>query len=87
MKESYSFAFHKEAQEALSEAHDGMCEAHQPGPKLGDRLRQIGYYWPKMIPGTIAYTKWCHACQVYGDFIHQASGHLHPTSSSWPFEM
>jgi len=28
----------KEAQEALKEAHNGMCGAHQSGPKLGDRL-------------------------------------------------
>jgi len=48
---------YKEAHEALMEAHDGMCGAHQPGPKLGDRLRRLGYYWPKMISDTIAYTK------------------------------
>ncbi|XP_020266133.1 uncharacterized protein LOC109841585 [Asparagus officinalis] len=29
----------REAQEALKEAHDGMCGAHQPKAKLGDRLR------------------------------------------------
>ncbi|XP_020242861.1 uncharacterized protein LOC109821077 [Asparagus officinalis] len=34
----------KEAKEALKEAHDGMCEAHQPEAKLGDHLRRIGYY-------------------------------------------
>jgi len=28
----------KESKEVLKEAHDGMCGAHQPGPKLGDRL-------------------------------------------------
>jgi len=28
----------KEAQEVPKEAHDGLCEAHQPGLKLGDRL-------------------------------------------------
>jgi len=41
------FLSHKEAQKILKEAHDGMCGAHQPGPKLGDRLRRLGYYWPK----------------------------------------
>ena len=25
---------HKEVQKALKEAHDGMCRAHQPGPKF-----------------------------------------------------
>ena len=64
-----------------------MCRAHQPGSKLRDRLQRLGYYWPKMIPDAIAYTKQCHAYQIYGDFIHQALGHLHRTTSSWPFEM
>ena len=78
---------YKEAQEVLKEAHDGTCGAHQPGPKLGDRLLRFGYYWLKMNPDAIAYAKRCHACQIHGDFIHQAPGHLHPTSSPWPFEM
>jgi len=30
------FLSHKEAQKILKEVHDGMCGAHQPGPKLGD---------------------------------------------------
>ena len=40
-----------------------------------------------MIPDAIAYAKRCHACQVRGDFIHQAPGHLRYTISSWPFEI
>jgi len=77
----------KEAQEILKEAHDSMCGAHRPGLKLWDRLRRLGYYWPKMIPGAITYAKRCHACQVHGDFIHQAPGHLRSITSSWPFEI
>ena len=73
---------HKETQEILKEAHDDMCGARQPGPKLGDQLQRLGYYWPKMIPDAIAYAKRCHACQIHGDFIHQAPGHLRPTTSS-----
>ena len=73
---------HEEAQEAFKEAHDDMSGAHQPSPKLGDRLQRLRYYWPKMIPDAIAYAKRCHACQIYGDFIHQAPVHLHPTTSS-----
>jgi len=39
-----------------------MCKAHQPGPKLGDRLRRLSYYWLKMVPDASAYAKRCHAC-------------------------
>ena len=35
---------HKETQEILKEAHDGICGAHQPDPKLRDRLQRLGYY-------------------------------------------
>ncbi|XP_020271744.1 uncharacterized protein LOC109846919 [Asparagus officinalis] len=47
----------KEAKEALKEAHGGICGAHQPGPKLWDRLRRLGYYWPSMVQDAVAYAK------------------------------
>jgi len=77
---------HKEAHEALKETHDGTYGVYKLGPKLRDRLRRLHYYWPKLTPDAIAYAKRCHACQIYGDFVHQASGYFHPTSSSWLFE-
>ena len=40
-----------------------------------------------MIPDVIAYAKRCYSSQIHGNFIHQAPGHLHLTSSSWLFEM
>ena len=40
-----------------------------------------------MIPDAITYAKRCHACQVHGDFIHQAPGYFHSTTSTWSFEM
>ena len=70
----------------LKEAHDGICGAHQPGPKLKDRLHRLGYYWPTMIADAIQYARRCKACQVHADFIHQPLELLHPTVASWPFE-
>jgi len=64
-----------------------MCGAHQPRTKLRDRLRRLGYYWPKMVSDVVAYAKLYHAYHIHGDFIHQALGYLHPMFSSWSFEM
>jgi len=44
-----------EAQEVLKETHDGICEAHQSGPKLKDRLHRLGYYWPTMIADAVKF--------------------------------
>ncbi|KAJ6822560.1 uncharacterized protein M6B38_388220 [Iris pallida] len=75
-----------EAKQTLREAHDSVCGAHQPGPKLQDRIRRMGYYWPSMIADAVDYARRCKACQIYVDFIHQPSEFLHPTAASWPFE-
>jgi len=40
-----------------------------------------------MISDAITYAKRCYTCQIHGDLMHEAPGHLHPISSSWPFEM
>jgi len=75
-----------EVQEVLKEAHDGICGAHQSGPKLKDGLHRLSYYWPTMIADVIKYAQRCKACQIYADFIHQPPELLHPTVTSWLFE-
>jgi len=74
------------AQEVLKEALDGIRSAHHPGPKLKDQLYKLGYYWPTMMANAIQYAKWCKACQIHANFIHQPLEMLHPTIASWPFE-
>ena len=51
-----------EAQEVLKAAHDGKCGAHQPGPKIKDRLHRLSYYWPTMIADAVKYAQRCKAC-------------------------
>jgi len=75
-----------EAWEDLKEAYGGLCDAHQPGPKLKDRLHWFSYYWPTMIFDAVEYARRCKACQIHVDFIHQPPELLHPTVISWPFK-
>ncbi|CAM8905394.1 unnamed protein product [Rhodiola kirilowii] len=76
----------EEAVEVMQEAHAGICGAHQSGPKLYDRVKRMGYYWPTVVQDCTDFAKKCNACQFNANFIHQPSEPLHPTVASWPFE-
>ncbi|CAM8911138.1 unnamed protein product [Rhodiola kirilowii] len=76
----------EEAVEVMQEAHAGICGAHQSGPKLYDRVKKMGYYWPTVVQDCVDFAKKCNACQFNANFIHQPPEHLHPTVASWPFE-
>ncbi|XP_074277586.1 uncharacterized protein LOC141601220 [Silene latifolia] len=68
-----------EAAEAMHEAHSGICGARQSGPKLHDRVKRMGYYWPTMVQDCMDFAKKCEPCQFYVNFIHQPPEPLHPT--------
>ncbi|KAM2045314.1 hypothetical protein ACFX1T_009523 [Malus domestica] len=76
----------EEANQAMEEAHSGICGAHQSGPKLHFQLKRMGYYWPSMVKDCLEYAKRCQACQFHANFIHQSPEPLHPTATSWPFD-
>ncbi|KAM2766320.1 hypothetical protein COP1_022238 [Malus domestica] len=76
----------EEANQAMEEAHSGICGAHQSGPKLHFQLKRMGYYWPSMVKDCLEQAKRCQACQFHANFIHQPPEPLHPTATSWPFD-
>ncbi|KAM1699106.1 hypothetical protein ACFX13_030926 [Malus domestica] len=76
----------EEANQAMEEAHSGVCGAHQSGPKLHFQLKRMGYYWPSMVKDCLEHAKRCQACQFHANFIHQPPEPLHPTAASWPFD-
>ncbi|XP_020700289.1 uncharacterized protein LOC110112413 [Dendrobium catenatum] len=39
----------EEACKVMGEVHEGLCGAHQSGPKMKVRIKRLGYYWPTMI--------------------------------------
>jgi ribonuclease HI len=75
-----------ETNQAMEEAHSGVCGAHQSGPKLYHRIKWMGYYWPTMVKDCMDYAKRCEACQLHANYIHQPPEPLHPTVASWPFD-
>ncbi|KAM2769772.1 hypothetical protein PS2_012481 [Malus domestica] len=75
----------EEVNQAMEEAHSGVCGAHQSGPKLHFQLKRMGYYWPSMVKDCLEHAKRCQAYQFHANFIHQPPEPLHPTAASWPF--
>ncbi|KAK3004741.1 hypothetical protein RJ639_019602 [Escallonia herrerae] len=75
-----------EVDQAMDEAHSGVCGAQQSGPKLHFRIKRMGYYWLTMVKDYLDYAKRCQACQFHANFIHQPPELLHPTVVSWPFD-
>uniref|UniRef100_A0A2N9ILM6 Uncharacterized protein n=1 Tax=Fagus sylvatica TaxID=28930 RepID=A0A2N9ILM6_FAGSY len=75
-----------ETDQAMEEAHSGVCGAHQSGPKLYHRIKRMGYYWPTIVKDCMDYAKRCEACQLHANYIHQPPEPLHPTVASWPFD-
>ncbi|KAL0288112.1 UNVERIFIED_CONTAM: hypothetical protein Scaly_2742900 [Sesamum calycinum] len=43
--------------EAMTEAHLGVCGAHQSSPKLHFMIKRMGYYWPTMVKDCLGYAK------------------------------
>ncbi|KAL0445562.1 UNVERIFIED_CONTAM: hypothetical protein Slati_1684100 [Sesamum latifolium] len=75
-----------EKDQAMEEAHFGVCGAHQLGAKLHFRIKRMGYYWPAKVKDCIDYAKRCQACQFHANLIHQPPEPLHPTVALWPFD-
>lgn len=77
MESSFAAFLPREAHEILWNAYDITCGAYQMGPKLSDRIQRFRHYWSTMNADAVKYVRRYHACQIHGDFIYHAPGHLH----------
>ncbi|KAL0320261.1 UNVERIFIED_CONTAM: hypothetical protein Sradi_5287600 [Sesamum radiatum] len=76
----------EEVLESMTEAHSGVCGAHESGPKLHFIIKRMDYYWPTMVKDCLEYAKKCQSCQLHANFIHEPPEPLHPMVASWPFD-
>jgi len=63
----------------MEEAYACVCGVHLSGPKLHDRVKIMGYYWPTMVCDCIDFAKRCDVCQLHTKFIHQPPEPLQST--------
>ncbi|XP_074374576.1 uncharacterized protein LOC141714985 [Apium graveolens] len=58
-----------EAEEALKEAHEGICGQHLRGRALAHKITRLGFYWPTMLADAKAYVKICEKCQRHAPIV------------------
>ncbi|XP_074351496.1 uncharacterized protein LOC141690610 [Apium graveolens] len=60
-----------EAEEALQEAHEGICEQQLGGRALAHKITRLGFYWETMLADAKAYVKRCDRCQRHDPIVRQ----------------
>ncbi|XP_071740137.1 uncharacterized protein [Rutidosis leptorrhynchoides] len=75
----------KEADMIIDEIHKGSCRLHSGWRTVTERIKRLGYYWPRMYADTAERTRVCQECQFHAP-VSRAPQHLMiPITSPWPF--
>ncbi|KAM2386308.1 hypothetical protein ACFX1X_038800 [Malus domestica] len=75
----------QESAQAITEVHEGVCEAHQSGRKMRWLLRRHGYFWPRILKDCIEFTRGCIQCQIHGPIQRVPAESLHSITKPWSF--
>ncbi|XP_074377023.1 uncharacterized protein LOC141718541 [Apium graveolens] len=76
-----------EVEEALKEAHEGICGQHLGGRALTHKIAQLGFYWPVMLADAKAYVKKCDRYQRHVPIVRQPLERLTSISTPIHFAM
>jgi hypothetical protein len=75
----------EEAKKMMSEAHDGLCAAHQSAYRIKWVIRHTGCFWPTMLEDCFEYYKGCQDCHRFGNIQRVPTSALNPIIQPWPF--
>ncbi|GKV38221.1 hypothetical protein SLEP1_g46157 [Rubroshorea leprosula] len=74
-----------EAEYALREVHEGVCESHVGARTLAHKVLRQGYYWPNIYKDAIQFVQRCQKYQFFAHIIHQPTEELTTLVAPWPF--
>ncbi|GKV18278.1 hypothetical protein SLEP1_g28683 [Rubroshorea leprosula] len=74
-----------EAEYALREVHEGVCESHVGARTLAHKVLRQGYYWPNMHKDATYFVQKCPKCQFFAHLTHQPTEELTNLVALWPF--
>ncbi|XP_016164665.1 uncharacterized protein LOC107607204 [Arachis ipaensis] len=74
-----------EAEIALSEAHEGICETHTGARSLSSKILRAGFFWPSLKQDSENKVRACINCQKHAPTIHIPAEDMHHSNVTWPF--
>ncbi|XP_071699484.1 uncharacterized protein [Rutidosis leptorrhynchoides] len=75
----------KEAAMIIDEVHKGSCGLHSGWRTVIERIKRLGYYWPRMYADTAERIRVCQECQLHAPVSRAPQHPMIPITSSWPF--
>lgn len=70
-----------EAEYAMREIHEGICENHSRGRSLAKKILRTAYYWPTMEKDTKEFVRKCDKCQRFATISGIPAQQLTPIQS------
>ncbi|XP_022849886.1 uncharacterized protein LOC111371977 [Olea europaea var. sylvestris] len=70
----------EEAQYALQDIHEGICENHSGGLSLAHKIVRQGYFWPAIKEDSLEFVKRCDKCQRLAPIINTPPHELNPVT-------
>lgn len=75
----------EQAEEVMTEVHEGICSAHQGANTLSRKIILQGYYWPSLVEDCIKKVKACPVCQPFARKETRPAMYYMPVGSAISF--
>ncbi|XP_071709187.1 uncharacterized protein [Rutidosis leptorrhynchoides] len=75
----------KEAAMIIDEVHKGSCGLHSGWRIVTERIKRLGYYWPRMYAGIAERIRVFQECQLHAPVSRAPQHPMIPIVSPWPF--
>ncbi|XP_071714457.1 uncharacterized protein [Rutidosis leptorrhynchoides] len=74
-----------EASMIIDEVHKGSCGLHSGWRTVTERIKRLGYYWPRMYADTAERVRVFQECQLHAPVSRAPQHPMIPIVSPWPF--
>ncbi|XP_071698959.1 uncharacterized protein [Rutidosis leptorrhynchoides] len=75
----------KEAAVIIDEVHKGSCGLHSGWRTVTEKIKRLGYYWPRMYADTAERIRVFQECQLHTPVSRAPHRPMIPIVSPWPF--